>query len=160
MANCNCTRQRNNCYRVVQMTNAAVGAVATGTNIPLGIMTREITQESSCRPTFIITTNTNDAVYLNEPGYYKIHYDGYLTVGAAGDIIVNLVYNGQVIHTATVTAGAAGTYLVSFTYMIRLFNNCASNSMNLPVLIRLSNTGTPLTGGNSNTIIERIDTAK
>lgn len=145
----------NSSYRLIQLTNANIGAVAVNNIIPIGIMTRQIKRDNACTPTFDVTTSVNNAVYVQEAGFYKITYTGYLTVGAAGSIVVQLQINGVTMATATVSVAAAGTYLVSLVFVTRAFNNC-NTAVNLPLLIQLNNAGIALTGGTSNLIIERV----
>lgn len=143
-------------YRLIQVTNSDIGAVAASALVPLGIMTRKVIESPTCDNTFVLTTSANNALYVQEAGFYKISYNGYLTVGAAGTITLQLLINGVVMSTATVTVSAAGTYLVTFVFMTRAFNNCSTNSTNLPLLIQLNNAGVALTGGVSNLIVERV----
>lgn len=148
MANC--------AYRLLQTTtNTSIGAVATGALIPIGIPTRQIKRANSCTPTFEVAPSTNTSVYINEAGFYKINYQAYVTVAAAGNIVVQLQVNGVTAQTATVTASGAGTFLVSIVFMIRVLPNCNGNPSNLPVLIQFLNSGIALTGGTDNLIIER-----
>lgn len=149
----------SNCDRLIQLTNATVGAVATATLLPVGIMTRRIMRSSDCEPTFLVATSANNSVYIQEEGFYKITYVGYLTAAAAGNIVVQLQINGVTQQTATVTATAAGTFPVILTFVTRVLPNCCSNSTNTPVLVQLNNNGVALTGGTSNLLIERISTA-
>lgn len=144
-------------YRLLQLTNSNLGAVAEDAMIPVGILTRQVTQGSKCQPTFAVTTSANNAVYINESGFYKITYTAYVTVADAGTIEIELQINGVTMQTAIVTAAAAGTYLVSFVFMTRAFCNCNNGPANLPVLVQLENTGIALTGGTSNLILERVD---
>lgn len=144
-------------YRLLQLTNSNLGAVAEDAMIPVGIMTRQVTQGSKCQPTFAVTTSANNALYINEEGFYKITYTAYVTVAAAGTIEIELQINGTTMQTATVTVAAAGTYLVSFVFMTRAYCNCNNGPSNLPVLIQLENTGLALTGGTSNLILERVN---
>lgn len=146
----------NKGYRLLQLTNSNIGAVAADAMIPVGIMTRQITQGSKCQPTFAVTTSANDALYINEAGFYRITYNAYVTVAAAGTIEVELQINGVTMQTAEVTVAAAGTYLVSFVFVTRAYCNCNDGPSNLPILIQLENTGIALTGGTSNLILERI----
>lgn len=146
-----------NSYRLLQLTNNTIAATAAATFLPLGIVTRQIKRDTTCTPTFNATTSANNAVYINEAGFYKINYTGFLTVAAAGNIVVALQINGVTATTATVTASGAGTFLVEITFVVRALSNCCSNPSNLPMLVQLQNTGIAITGGNSNLIIERVD---
>lgn len=148
----------DNGYRLLQLTNNNIGPVAAASILPLGVMSRKIACQSKCTPTFEVTTTANNVAYINEPGYYKVTYEGSLIAGAAGNVVVNLEVNGVVVNTATVTAAAAGTVGISIAFMVRVLNNCCNNAaVNTPAIIQLRNASTiALTGGNSNTIIERV----
>lgn len=142
-------------YRLLQLTNGNVGAVPAASLIPLGTVTRQVEQQQSCTETFLETTAVNTTVYVREPGFYKITYNGFLTAGAAGNVVVNLQINGTTVATATVTATAAGTVPVTISFVTRVFNNCC-NSNNLPISVQFQNNGVALTGGTSNLTIERV----
>lgn len=143
-------------YRLLQLTNPTVGAVAAATFMPFGTVTRQIKQDTDCQSTFVVSTNTNNTVYVQEAGVYKINYNGSLVAGAAGLVILNLQINGTTVYTAIVSATAGGTVNVSFTFMTRVFDNCCSNAANLPIQIQIQNNGVALTGGTSNLIVERV----
>lgn len=143
-------------YRFLQLTNNNIGAVAAATVLPLGVMSRKKICQSSCTPTVEVSTTANNVVYLNEPGYYKITYTGYLTAGAAGNIVVNLELNSVVVATATVTATAAGTVPVSIVFVTRVLKNCCGGAVASPInAIQFRNAGVAITGGTSNILIER-----
>ena len=145
----------NKCYRLLQLTNYDLGPVAVGAYIPVGTMTREVRAGSQCNDTFIVTTSNNNSIYINEQGFYKIAYTGYLEVAVAGDIVVELQISGVTLRTATVTAPAAGTYLVSFDFVTRALKDCCNN-VNTQLLVRLLNSGIAITDGEANLVIERV----
>ena len=130
----------NTTYRLLQLVNSSIGAVAAGSAIPLGVQNRAVEQVPACQNTFNVTTTSNNVVYINEPGYYKI---------------VNLQVAGQTVQTATVTVPAAGTYLVTFTYVTKAINIQNVGNVPLAINLQLGLTGVNLTGGSSVTIIER-----
>lgn len=147
----------SNCgYRLLQLTNNTVGPVATATVLPIGVTSRKIACASKCTPTFEVTTTANNVAYINEPGYYKITYTGYLTAEAAGDVVVNLEINNTIVAVATVTATAAGTVPVSITYVTRVLNNCCNGIGSTIQALQFRNAGVALTGGTSTVIIERV----
>lgn len=146
----------SNCgYRLLQLTNNTVGPVAAATVLPIGVTSRKIACASKCTPTFEITTTANNVAYINEPGFYKITYTGYLTAGAAGNVVVNLEINNAIVAVATVTATAAGTVPVSITYVTRVLNSCCNNPATVQAL-QFRNAGIAITGGTSTVIIERV----
>lgn len=147
----------DNGYRLLQLTNNNIGAVAAATVLPLGVMSRKIACQSTCTPTFEVSTTANNVAYINEPGYYKITYEGSLTAAAAGNVVVNLEVNGAIVNTATVTAAAAGTVGISIAFIVRVLNNCCNGAaINTPAIIQFRNAGVALTGGNSNVLIEKV----
>lgn len=146
----------SNCgYRLLQLTNNTVGPVATATVLPIGVTSRKIACASKCIPTFDVTTTANNVAYINESGFYKITYTGYLTAGAAGNVVVNLEINNAIVAVATVTATAAGTVPVSITYITRVLSNCCNAGSPVQAL-QFRNAGVALTGGTSTVIIERV----
>lgn len=145
-----------NVYRLLQLTNSAIGVVAAPAFMPLGTVTRLIKQDADCQSTFVVSNNANDTVYVQEPGFYKITYNANLIAAAAGLVTLNLRINGITVYTTNVTATAGGTVQVAFTFMTRVFDNCCSNSANLPIQIQIQNAGVGLTGGSGNLIVERV----
>lgn len=147
----------DNGYRLLQLTNNNIGAVAAAAVLPLGVMSRKIACQSTCIPTFDVSTTANNVAYINEPGYYKVTYEGSLTAGAAGNVVVNLEINGAIANTTTVTAAAAGTVGISIAFMVRVLNNCCNGATNnTPAILQFRNAGIAITGGNSNVIIEKV----
>lgn len=148
---------RDNGYRLLQLTNNNIGPVAAATVLPIGVISRKIVCQNSCTPTFEVSTTANNVANINEPGYYKVTYEGSLAAGAAGNVVVNLEVNGVIVNTATVTAAAAGTVGISIAFMVRVLNNCCNGAVNnTPAIIQFRNAGIAITGGNSNVIIEKL----
>lgn len=143
-------------YRLIQITNTSIGAVAANTAIPVGVINNRTGKSSPCAQIFKVTTTANNVININEPGLYKITYNGYLTAGAAaGNVVINLQVNGTTVATATVTATAGGTVSVPLTFVIRVKGNCC-NAINLPAILQFINAGVALTGGSGNIILERV----
>ena len=145
-----------NVYRLLQLTNPSVGVVAAAAFMPFGTVTRQIKRDADCPSTFVVATNNNNTVYVQEPGFYKITYNANLVAAAAGLVTLNLQINGTTVYTTNVTATAGGTVQVAFTFMTRVFDNCCSNAANLPIQIQIQNNGVGLTGGGGNLIVERV----
>lgn len=149
-----------NCDRLLQMQNAAIGAVAPGAFMPFGLVNREV--ERSCdTSTFNTTTSGSNLVVINEPGFYAITYTSSLVAGAAGTIALNLQINGTTVYTQSVTATAAGTFPVNFTFYTRVFCNHRGFPTNLPMNVQVQNatTSVALTDGTSLLQVNRISTA-
>lgn len=144
-------------YRVLQLTNQNVGAIAADEYMPYGTITRRI-QDSDCGcSTFNVTTSGADSVYLNEVGNYNVTYSASLISGAAGETSVALLTNGTQVYEVGLTAGAAGDVVnLTLPYQVRVCPNCASTPNNCPVVIQIKLTGVAVTGGTSNLRIERV----
>lgn len=145
-------------YRVLQLTNPAVGAVATGALLPLGAVTRKLCCTNGCSSTttFNISTTGTNTITLNETGYYRITLNTTLVAGAVGLVTLSLLQDGVVVETVSQTATAVGdSENITLTYVVRVYPNCAV-MMNSPSQIQVSNTGVALTGGTSNIIVEKV----
>ena len=138
-------------YKLIQLTNNSLGAVAVNQNIPLGTVTRRINAPYNCCNTFTVTTSANDTVVLNDVGSYKVTYSLTATAAAAGEVTTNLVVNGVATYGVTQTivdeANAVNSTLV---YTIRV------TSDKVPTTVQLQNVGIALTGETANLIIEKI----
>ena len=146
-------------YRVLQLTNAAVGAVDTNGFMPFGIITRRISCGANCgtESTFTVSTTGANIIYLNEAGYYKITYSATLAAGAAGAVTSALIANGVSVSSASETTAAVGNNVnLTIVFMVRVLPNCDSVPNNAPISIQVQNTGVAVTGGNSNLLIERV----
>lgn len=145
-------------YRVLQLTNTNIGAVAADTAFPLGTITRKLccgTAQGS--NTFAVGTTGANFVQLNRIGYYKITYTLSAVASAAGAITIELSQNGTTLATATQTATAAGdTANLTLSFVVRVFPNCSSVAVNNPATLQVTNTGVALTGGVSNFIVEKV----
>lgn len=144
-------------YKLLQLTNNAVGAVAADSLIPLGTVTRKISCQNNCADTFSVSSSASDTVYLNTPGYYKITYVASLLPGAASAVTVSLLANGTSVNSSTAESSAIG-YSVNIvvSFVIRVFPNCNSSSNNVPVSVQMQLSTTDVTGGNANLIIEKV----
>ena len=145
-------------YRVLQLTNTNVGAVAADTPLPLGVITRKLCcGTAQGTNTFAVGTTGANYVQLNRTGYYKVTYNISAVAGAAGAVTVELTQNGTVVYTATQSAAAAGdTVNITIPFIVRVFPNCASVGANVPANLQVNNTGVALTGGISNFIVEKV----
>lgn len=143
-------------FQFIQLTALTdYGAVAQGSFVPLGAVTRRYACGTCNCPTFVAGTTGNNTVTLNDAGYYKITYTGNAVAGAAGLVTFNLLFNGATVYTASETAGAGDTVNLDFSFIVRVLPNCAS-IQNAPATIQLLSTGAALTGGTGNLIIEKI----
>jgi hypothetical protein len=144
-----------NCYRVLQLTNSSVGAVATSSTMPFGTITRRVQNAKTCA-TFGTVTSGADTVYLNETGNYNVTYSASLVAEAAGIVSAALSVNGTQVYTVSATAAAAGdTVNITLPYQIRVCSNGVA-SANVPATVQIVLTGGDVTGGTSNLIVEKV----
>lgn len=148
-------------YKLIQLTNNNIGAIAANTLLPLGNVTRRLNSPDGCCTTFQVTSSTSDTVNLMEPGYYKITYSATLTAGAAGVMSISLLNNGNTVYTVSEDATAAEDIVnLTLPYVIRVCPNCCSSPTNCPVSIQfeLGDVATGITpnASTANLIIERI----
>lgn len=147
-------------YKVIQLTDQTVGAVAPGALMPLGNITRRY--GCTCNrggQTFEVSTSGSDTITIFEDGYYHLTYVGSLTAGAVGEIILNLLINGAEIISSAETVTAVGdTANITIHYVIRVLPNCCSVVVNNPAIvqIQLDADSVALTGGTSNIVIEKV----
>ena len=143
-------------YRMIQLTNKNIQAVAANTLMPLGSITRRVCPRTNCCQTFEVTTSGADTVNITEQGYYRVTYNVSAISAAAGLVSFSLNVGGTSVYIGSATAAAVGdTVNVTIPFMVRAFGNCASLPVNLPLAIQVENTGAALTSAVSNIMIER-----
>ena len=143
-------------YRMIQLTNKNIQAVAANTLMPLGSITRRVCPRTNCCQTFEVTTSGADTVNITEQGYYRVTYNVSAISAAAGLVSFSLNVGGTSVYIGSATAAAVGdTVNVTISFMVRAFGNCASLPVNLPLAIQVENTGAALTSAVSNIMIER-----
>lgn len=145
-------------YRVLQLTNNTVGAVTVGSALPLGIVTRKICANNCPQPTFTVGSSTNNAITVNEAGYYHITYTGSLIAGATGVVTASLVVNGVTLVPLTVSSASAvsgATVNVVLDYVDRVYPSCCSNP-NTSKTYQIILGGVAVTDGTSNIVVERV----
>lgn len=144
-------------YRLLQLTNTGVGAVAANSFMPLGAITRKISCPRNFGTTFDVANTGANIVYLNEAGYYKITYNASLLPSAASPVTLSLIVNGTSVYTSTAETSATGDSVnITIPFVIRACPNCASTPDNIPVSVQLRIGSTAITGGTSNLVIERV----
>lgn len=144
-------------YRVLQLTNPSIGAVALDGFFPLGNITRRIQENCGGCSTFNVTTSLADTVYLNEVGNYNITYNASLVASAIGIVSVALVVNGVEVYEAMSSAAAVGDVVnLTLPYQIRVCPNCASAPNNSPATVQVRLTGATISSAQSNMLIERV----
>jgi hypothetical protein len=143
-------------YKLIQLTNNNVGAIAVDTALPFGNITRRLNSPGPDNTTFTVATTGANIVYLNEPGYYNVIYSLSGVAGAAGVFDVTLTTNGTDIYTSSVTTTADGTFNITLPYSLRVCPNSCGTPTNCPVGMQLMASGVALTGGVGNLIVEKV----
>ena len=141
-------------YRVLQMTNDSIGAVAADSFMPLGRITRRIGTKINDSTPFDVMSSSADTVQLTSAGYYKILYNATIVASAAGIAKLTLVVGGVDVYSASQTVASGATLNLMLPYDTRVFANCNTQPTNcpLPVQIRLSGVGA--SSGTANLIID------
>lgn len=145
-----------NSYKMIQMTNNNVGAVAANGYMPFGVVTRKIANGQNCPTPFYVTTSGADIIELTEPGYYRVTYSASVIAGAAGIIGLTLVTEGNDVYTVSETAAAGDTVNLTLPYEVRVFTNCDSVPTNCPLAVQIQLGDAAITGGTANIIIEKV----
>lgn len=145
-------------YKVIQLTNQVIGAVAAGELLPLGAITRRYgCRANSNSSVFEVSTTGSNTVTLLEEGYYHLTFNGSLTAAAVGDIVLNLLINNVEIISATGSTAAVGDFAnISLSYVIRVLPSCNCVSNPAVIQIGVDDTSVALTGGVGNLIIEKV----
>ena len=144
-------------YRVLQLTNQTVGAIAVDELMPFGNVTRRIQESCGTCSTFNVTTSQADTVYLNEVGNYNITFSASIIAGAVGEVSVALIANGTQVYEVGATATAVGDVVnLALPYQLRVCPNCSGAPKNCPVAVQIRLTGVAITGGQTNLLVERV----
>ena len=144
-------------YRVLQLTNTNIGAIAIDEFLPFGNITRKISSRNNCCQTFNVSTTGADTIILNEPGNYRISYSVSLTADAAGEIGVALIANGNEVYSVNTSAGGAGVIInLTLPYEVRVCPNSCAVPNNCPMTIQIKLTGVAITAGTSNILVEKV----
>lgn len=142
-------------YRMIQLTNKSISAVAVSALLPLGNITRRVCPRTNCCETFTVTSSLSDTVNIEEQGYYRVIYNITAVASADGNVEVALEVGGNTVYTASATAVADGTVNLTIPFMVRAFANCCSLPSNLPLAVQIRNNGVALTSASANLLIEK-----
>lgn len=141
-------------YRVIEMQNNNIGAVAINGLMPFGNVTRRISTTTGAGVPFEVITSGADTIQLTTKGFYKVIYSASLTVSAASTVQLALLANGVELYNVTATAGGAGAVNLTLPKEVRVLANCSSCPTNCPVNLQIRLTGSAITGGTSNIIVD------
>ena len=142
--------------KILQLTNTAIGAVPVDTLMPLGAVTRKRCCGTAGQNTFAVSTTGSNTITLNDSGYYEIIYSASLLATAAGNVVLNLLVNGETVLTKTETASAAGFVDITIPYVVRVLPSCPINPSALTIQVENADTSVAITDGTSNIIVEKI----
>jgi hypothetical protein len=124
-------------YKLIQLTNNDIPAIAANSFLPLGSVTRRYNASCNDCSTFEVTSSSSDSLIISEPGYYKITYSGTMTAAAAGNISVSLITNQNTVYTVSEEATAAEDIVnITLIYVIRVCPNCCAAPTNCPVSVQ------------------------
>ena len=138
-------------YRCLQMTNNNVGAVAAGSFMPLGTITRSIADNNCSLPRpFEVTTSGADTVLLTKTGVYDVLYSATVVAGAAGILTLALFVGDEQVYAVSATVASGATATLTLPYDLRVFGNCKSMPGNCPLPVRVQLQTVGITGGTGN----------
>lgn len=141
---------------MIQATNKNIGAVAAGALLPLGVITRKISDGCTCGQTFQLQSTGADTVVIGEKGYYRIAYNATLEVAAAGAVGLTLLVGGVETYSVQVTMADAGYVNLTLPYVVRAFANCGSLPTNLPLNVQIRLDTMAASAGTGNLIVEKM----
>lgn len=143
-------------YKLIQLTNSTIGAVAADGFMPLGNITRRLNSPMSTDSAFTVSTTGANIIYLNEPGYYNVIYSVSAVAAAAGEVGITLTTNGTDVYSVSTTATADGTVNLTLPVAVRVCPNSCSSPTNCPLSVQIQLGEVAITDGTSNMIIEKI----
>jgi hypothetical protein len=143
-------------YKLIQLTNNAIGEIEVDGYMPFGNITRRLNSPVTPEGTFTISTTGANIVYLNEPGYYNVIYSLSAVASAAGIVDITLTTNGTDVYAVSATATADGTVNLTLPVAVRVCPNSCSSPTNCPVGVQVQLGTTAITDGTSNMIIEKV----
>lgn len=141
-------------YRIIELQNDNIGAVADGSLMPFGRITRRISTTTGSGIPFEISTSGADTIQLTSKGYYKVMYSASVTPAAAGTITFTLLANGEPLYSVSDEVTTAREVNLTLIKSVRVFANCASCSTNCPMQIQIRISGVALASGTSNIIVD------
>ncbi|MBQ0090303.1 MAG: hypothetical protein KBT27_13335 [Prevotellaceae bacterium] len=110
---------------LIYTTNSTATVVAPGSRVPVGYVQRRL----GC------DFNVNgDNIFINKAGYYLIDFSATITAGAAGDVKLNLVQNGETIASSTESIATANTlfHTAAIPGVVRVYC-CAGATVSIEV---------------------------
>lgn len=141
-------------WRLIELTNGNTGPVAVNGLLPLGSITRRVGKTPRCTPTWEIGTTYNNTITISESGIYKISYTGTLVAAEAGDLIVDILQDGNVIASRTITVVEGGSVNAALIKEARVYCNCCNGVLPITFAIRIR--GVAITDANGSFIIDGV----
>lgn len=142
-------------YTVIQLTNTNISSVGEEALLPLGAVSRKRACSACNVSSFSTGTTGADYVQLNSKGYYLLTFSISAIAAAAGLVSFELLLNDTAVYSVSSQVAAAGDAVsLTLPFVVRVLPNCPITN-NLPVTVKIKNTGVALSGGLSNLIIEK-----
>lgn len=142
-------------YKLLQVTNNNIGAVAVNGLIPLGRITRKIDCDNNCTA-FTLSSSNADTVTISEQGYYDIEFSITALATATGLNSISLVVNGVDTYAVGETVATAGDAInLTLPYIVRVFKKCDNVATNNPMTIQFK-ADTAITSATANLIIKKV----
>lgn len=133
------------CKSNISVANTASTSVLANSIIPLGTIVRRYGNALN---------QSGSAITINECGYYLVTVNATFTAPAAGVVTLTLLNNGNAVPGATssasITTATTQVESVSFTTIVRVFNNCN------PVSLTVNNAGVAATMTNVSVSVVKV----
>lgn len=142
-------------FKMIEIKNSNIGAVAVNGLIPLGTIIRKIDCGTNC-PAFMVTSSNSDTVTISEAGYYEITYSITALATATGLNSVTLVLNGVDLYQVGQTVSTAGDAInLTLPYTARVYARCNNMATNNPMTVQFR-ADTAMNSATANLIIKKI----
>ena len=125
--------------KILQLTNSTIGAIATDSNIPLGVATVIYPFDTNnCFPTYTVQSSSSDTLVINKPGTYNFIYSASVVADEAGNVTFAVKVNGVSKYSVSSTVATAGSTInLTIPFEIYVPCNCASVPNNVPAFIQV-----------------------
>jgi hypothetical protein len=125
--------------KILQLTNSAIGAITTDSNIPLGVATVIYPFDTNnCFPTYTVQSSSSDTLVVNKPGTYNFIYSASVVADEVGNVTFAVKVNGVSKYSVSSTVATAGSTInLTIPFEIYVPCNCASVPNNVPAYIQV-----------------------
>jgi hypothetical protein len=125
--------------KILQLTNSAIGAITTDSNMPLGVATVIYPFDTNnCFPTYTVQSSSSDTLVVNKPGTYNFIYSASVVADEVGNVTFAVKVNGVSKYSVSSTVATAGSTInLTIPFEIYVPCNCASVPNNVPAYIQV-----------------------